>query len=42
MREKNRKVSESAVRGANSYYFCFGINLVVRFKNSEFTQGTGK
>lgn len=41
-REENRKLSKSAMGGANSCYFCLGINLEVRFKNSELTQGKRK
>lgn len=42
MREGSRKISKSALGGANSPFFCLGINLVVRFKNSELTQGKRK
>lgn len=42
VREENRKTSKPAMGGANSCYFCLGINLVVRFKNSELTQGKRK
>jgi hypothetical protein len=41
-REGSRKISKSAMGGANSPYFCLGINLVVRFKNAELIQGKRK